>query len=83
MYQFGVQIKPYVLGNTKTPVVQAMLLRAMKLFMCQLLRKSNIEAKTENTNTLEPALITFRQVHSAILKEPLFDFLTDAHLGKL
>ena len=83
LYQFGVQIKPYVLGNTKTPVVQAMLLRAMKLFMCQLLRKSNIEAKTENTNTLEPALITFRQVHSAILKEPLFDFLTDAHLGKL
>ena len=83
LYHFGLPQKPFVMGDTKTPVVQAMLLRGMKLFMCQLLRKSNIEAKQDNKSSLEPALITFRHVHSAILKEPLFDFLTDAHLGKL
>ena len=83
LYHFGIPLKTCIMGNTKTPVVQAVLLRSMKLFMCQLLRKSNIEAKQENNNSLEPALITFRHVHSAILKEPLFDFLTDAHLGKL
>ena len=83
LYHFGIPQKPFVMGNTKTPVVQTMLLRSMKLFMCQLLRKSNIEAKQDNKSSLEPALITFRHVHSAILKESLFDFLTDAHLGKL
>ena len=73
----------HVMGSTRTPVVQAMLLKAMKIFMAQLLRKSNMEAKVVNKNTFEPALVSFRDVHAAILKEPIFDFLTDAHLGKL
>jgi len=79
----GIVLGTHVMGSTRTPVVQAMLLKSMKMFMSQLLRKSNMEAKVSNKNTLEPALVTFRQVHSAILKEPIFDFLTDAHLGKL
>lgn len=79
----GISIQPVVLSDSKTFVVNAMLNKAMKSFLCHLLRRSNIEAKQGNKLSMTPTMVTFKHVCSALNNVQVFDFLTDAHLGKL
>lgn len=69
-------------NQVKGPILQKMLVAAMKRFASDLLRKSNNEAVSRQKSALEPVFVTCRHLYCTILKNQKFDFLTEACLGK-
>ena len=78
--QLEVHLSAVNMSGVRTPLLQAMLLSAMRQFVGSILRTSYCLARGQS-DTLEPCIVTPVHVQEALLTIPECDFLTDASLG--
>eukprot|EP00794_Sanderia_malayensis_P016162 gene16162-17785_t len=78
--QIEVHLPLVSFGNTHIPLLQHMLLIAMKSFVTDILTHSYCVAK-QSTTSNEPVVVTPIHIHHLLRKCPEFDFLTNHCLG--
>nr|DBA25944.1 TPA: hypothetical protein GDO54_010269 [Pyxicephalus adspersus] len=82
--EIGISLQPVeIQKNVYASPVEEMILKATEQFVSDILRGSLAVAYQMNSRKRAPREVTIADIHQAICNIPLFDFLTNRHMGAL